>query len=89
MADFHKVDLEMEDRLTEERVAQARAEIAKRLKRVCPTLSPSEFEKLLDRMTLFHCKYDVFPNIPDAVRSAELDRSALDQLRTVRKSSGS
>jgi hypothetical protein len=59
----------MDNRPREERIAQARAEIAKRIRRVCKTLPPAEFEKLLDRMALIYWKYDVAPNLPEALES--------------------
>ncbi len=55
----------MDERTKAERLAQARLEIAARIKRVCERLPRAEFEKLVDRMAGIQCKYDVFPNIPE------------------------
>jgi hypothetical protein len=54
----------MHKRLREERIAAARAEIAKRIKRVCQGLSQEELDKLLDRMASLQYKYDVSPHLP-------------------------
>ena len=61
-----------------EAIAAARREIARRIARVCASLSPEEFEKLLDRMVRVHWKYEVAPVLsesrpPDLVD--RLDRS--------------
>lgn len=63
----------MDKRIKDERVAQARAEIAKRIERFCRELPKVEFEKLLDRMTTIHCKYDIFPHVPELAEMTELD----------------
>jgi superfamily I DNA and RNA helicase len=49
-----------------EAINAARREIARRIARVCASLSPEEFEKLLDRMAGIQWKYEVLPNISDA-----------------------
>jgi hypothetical protein len=54
----------MQRRVREERIAAARAEIAKRIRRVCQSLSEAELDKLLDRMALVQYKYDVSPHLP-------------------------
>jgi hypothetical protein len=51
----------MDDRRKAEAIAAARREIARRIARFCTSLSPEEFEKLLDRMAQIHWKYEVFP----------------------------
>ena len=71
----------MDDRLKRERIAQARAEIAKRIMRFCRNLHPQDLEKLLDRMALVHCKYDVFPileqSLPPETRKSSSDPTLL------------
>lgn len=72
----------MHDKRKKEAVAAARREIAKRIARFCTTLSPEEFEALLDRMAHVQWKYDMMPNIeepPDLARE-------LRQLREQRPS---
>ena len=53
----------MSDRRKAEEIATARREIARRIARFCTSLSPQEFERLLDRMALVHWKYDVLPHL--------------------------
>ena len=53
----------MSDRRKAEAVAVARREIARRIARFCTSLSPQEFEGLLDRMAHIHWKYDVLPTL--------------------------
>jgi hypothetical protein len=53
----------MTDRRKEEEIATARREIARRIARFCTSLSPQEFERLLDRMAQIHWKYDVLPHL--------------------------
>jgi hypothetical protein len=79
----------MDNRLREERIAQARAEIARRIERFCRHLPKGEFEKLLDRMTGIHCKYDLFPHIPEFGEMAELDAAMEDGLQGFKKRLGS
>ena len=55
--------LRMSDRRKAEEIATARREIARRIARFCTSLSPQEFERLLDRMALIHWKYDVLPHL--------------------------
>jgi len=55
----------MNDKRKAEAVAAARVEIARRIARFCASLSPEEFERLLDRMAHIHWKYDVLPFRPD------------------------
>jgi hypothetical protein len=55
----------MDDRRKSEAIAAARREIARRIARFCTTLSPEEFERLLDRMAHVQWKYEVFPNIAE------------------------
>lgn len=56
----------MDDRRKLEAIAAARREIARRIARVCTSLSPEEFDRLLDRMAGVQWKYDVLPAIPHA-----------------------
>ena len=55
----------MIDKRKAEGVAAARVEIARRIARFCASLSPEEFDRLLDRMAHIHWKYDVLPFRPD------------------------
>jgi len=52
----------MSERRKAEAIAAARREIARRIARFCTSLSPQEFERLLDRMAHVQWKYDVHPN---------------------------
>ena len=56
----------MDNRRKAEAIAAARREIARRIARFCTTLSPEEFEKLLDRMAHVQWKYDVFPIVAES-----------------------
>jgi hypothetical protein len=49
------------DKRRAESIAAARSEIAKRIARFCTTLSPEEFDLLLDRMANVQWKYQVMP----------------------------
>jgi len=49
-----------------ELLAQARLEIAKRIKRVCGVFLPADFERLLDRMARIQCKYERVSQAQDA-----------------------
>lgn len=62
----------MDNRSKAEAIAAARREIARRVARFCTSLSPEEFESLLDRMALIQWKYEVFPHGEDALRIASL-----------------
>jgi hypothetical protein len=53
----------MTNRRKAEAIANARREIARRIARFCTSLSPQEFERLLDRMAQIQWKYDVHPHI--------------------------
>ena len=61
----------MTKRQRDERIAAARAEIARRIKRVCEGLSQADLDKLLDRMAMLQYKYDVSPNLPAEPPDAE------------------
>jgi hypothetical protein len=58
----------MNNRSKAEAIAAARREIARRVARFCTSLSPEEFESLLDRMALIQWKYEVFPHAEDSLR---------------------
>jgi len=62
----------MINRCKADSIAAARREIARRVARFCTSLSPEEFERLLDRMALIQWKYEVFPHADDSLRIAEL-----------------
>ena len=48
--------------------------IARRIGRFCTSLSPSEFERLLDKMVGIHWKYDILPHLdPLALHQDEPD----------------
>ena len=65
----------MSDRRKAEAIAIARREIARRIARFCTSLSPQEFECLLDRMAHIQWKYDVLPNVDFAIEeSDEIER---------------
>lgn len=64
----------MNERCTAEGVAAARREIARRIARFCSSLSPDEFENLLDRMAHIHWKYDVGPLIDETPDTSEQPR---------------
>jgi hypothetical protein len=53
----------MNDRRKAEAITEARREIARRIARFCTSLSPQEFERLLDRMAHIQWKYDVLPHL--------------------------
>ena len=55
----------MDDRRKSEAITAARREIARRIARFCTTLSPEEFDRLLDRMAHVQWKYEVFPHIAE------------------------
>ena len=61
----------MDNRRKAEAIAAARREIARRIARFCTTLSPEEFEKLLDRMAHVQWKYDVFPIVAESTPTTE------------------
>jgi hypothetical protein len=55
----------MNDSRRDEAIAAARREIARRISRFCQSLTPDEFDRLLDRMAYVHWKYDIFPGIDE------------------------
>ena len=44
-------------------MAAARLIIARRIARFCTSLSPAEFDRLLDKMVGVHWKYDILPHL--------------------------
>ena len=68
----------MDDRRKKEAISAARREIARRITRFCTSLSPEEFEKLLDRMAHVQWKYDVFPIVSDSLPPSRKNREQPD-----------
>jgi len=68
----------MDDRRKSEAIAAARREIARRIARFCTTLSPEEFDCLLDRMAHVQWKYEVFPHIAEPPPTARNTRELRD-----------
>ena len=61
-------------------IATTRRQIARRIARFCTSLSPEQFELLLDKMVHIHWKYDVLPHIEP---SADTDhKSTTDGFQT-------
>jgi hypothetical protein len=69
----------MDDRRKIEAIAAARREIARRIARFCTSLSPEEFDRLLDWMASVQWKYDVRPIVAEShppieqIRDQDLD----------------
>ena len=62
------------NRYKAEALASARLHIARRIARFCTSLSPTEFERLLDKMVGVHWKYDILPHLdPLALHHDEPD----------------
>ena len=55
----------MPEKRKAEAIAAARREIAKRVSRFCTSLTPEEFDALLDRMARVQWKYDVMPIVAE------------------------
>ena len=51
------------NRYQAEALAAARLHIARRIARFCTSLSPTEFEALLDKMVGIQWKYDMLPQL--------------------------
>jgi hypothetical protein len=51
----------MDDERKKEAIAAARREISRRISRFCTSLSPEEFDALLDRMAFVEWKYQTMP----------------------------
>jgi hypothetical protein len=56
----------MDERRKIEAIAAARREIARRIARVCASLSAEEFDKLLDRMAGVQWKYEMAPVVAES-----------------------
>jgi hypothetical protein len=54
----------MDDTRKAEALAAARREIARRIEKFCTSLSPEDFDRLLDRMAYVQWKYEVLPHVP-------------------------
>ncbi len=54
----------MDETRKAEAIADARREIARRIAKFCTSLSPEDFDRLLDRMAYVQWKYDLLPNVP-------------------------
>jgi hypothetical protein len=61
----------MDDTRKAEAIAAARREIARRIAKFCTSLSPEDFDRLLDRMAHVQWKYDVLPNVPPPPESRQ------------------
>lgn len=68
----------MDERRKAEAIAAARREIARRISRFCTSLTPEEFEKLLDRMARVQWKYDVLPAVIEATPSSKKGNELID-----------
>ena len=68
----------MDDRRKKEAIEAARREIARRIARFCSSLSPEEFDRLLDRMAHVQWKYDVFPIVSDSSPPPKKERQLPD-----------
>ena len=55
----------MSEKRKAEAIAAARREIARRISRFCTSLTPEEFDALLDRMARVQWKYDVMPIVAE------------------------
>jgi hypothetical protein len=66
----------MDDTRKAEAIAAARREIARRIAKVCTSLTTEDFDRLLDRMAFVHWKYDVLPNVPSDSDSTHESTSA-------------
>jgi len=61
----------MDETRKAEAIAAARREIARRIAKFCTSLSPEEFDRLLDRMAYVQWKYEVLPNVPSPPESRQ------------------
>jgi hypothetical protein len=68
----------MDDKRKAEGIAEARRQIARRIARFCTSLSPQEFEALLDRMACVQWKYDVLPAVAESQPPRERKTELLD-----------
>jgi hypothetical protein len=70
----------MDDRRKIEAIAAARREIARRIARFCTSLTPEEFDRLLDRMASVQWKYDVRPVVAES-------HPTIDEIRDLERES--
>jgi hypothetical protein len=70
----------MNDTRKSEAIAAARREIARRIARICSSLSAEDLDRLLDRMAFVHWKYDVLPHVPSPVESEQGSSSETSDL---------
>jgi hypothetical protein len=61
----------MDETRKAEAIADARREIARRIAKFCTSLSPEDFDRLLDRMAFVQWKYEVLPNVPSPPESRQ------------------
>jgi hypothetical protein len=61
----------MHDTRKTEAIAAARREIARRIAKICSSLSAEDLDRLLDRMAFVHWKYDVLPHVPSPAESEQ------------------
>jgi hypothetical protein len=61
----------MDDTRKAEAIAAARREIARRIAKFCTSLSPEDFDSLLNRMAFVQWKYEVLPNVPSPPESRQ------------------
>lgn len=69
----------MNEKRKAEAIAAARREIAKRIARFCTSLSPEEFNALLDRMAYVQWKYDVMPLVAEPLDIEKHLREMMEQ----------
>jgi hypothetical protein len=55
----------MPEKRKAEAIAAARREIGRRIARFCTSLTPEEFDALLDRMAHVQWKYDIMPIVAE------------------------
>ncbi|MGH7651158.1 MAG: hypothetical protein ACREMS_04885 [Gemmatimonadaceae bacterium] len=55
----------MDEKRKADAISAVRRELARRLTRICASLSEEDFSSLLDRMAQVHWKYDVLPFTPE------------------------
>jgi hypothetical protein len=68
----------MDDKRKSEAIAAARAQIARRIARLCTTLTEEELARLLDHMAYVQWKYDVGPIVAESQPSRKETRQLTD-----------
>ena len=68
----------MDDERNVEAIAAARREIARRIVRLCPTLTAEELGRLLDRMAYVQWKYEALPLTEEPPPPEEHNRGLTD-----------